>query len=294
MPTAFSTARRRTKRAWVARALSMACVMCYLDFALAAPAHRNSHEMYIENLGDNYEVVTPRNIVRGGDERHPKSLRFRIDALGGSFHFTLERHDALFEATYQIVTRLNGDENADDAIETHHPGKDHCHYRGSVRDGAGRVSSVSASICGGIIAQVRSKDHGVVSIEPASAYFPDAGNNAEGDVLTSSGAGVIDPVAREVIVYRYSDIKNPPPGSLDHAQDHQADVSNVDSELTLPHSGKHGRRGGWRKLLSGGRKLLQGLGYPPIDEPCGGSYIDRAYFKGTADLSVFIVNDATR
>jgi hypothetical protein len=36
------------------------------------------------------------------------------------------------------------------------------------------------------------------------------------------------------------------------------------------------------------------LGYPPIDEPCGGSYIDRAYFKGTADLSVFIVNDATR
>ena len=95
--------------------MSMACVMCYLDFALAAPAHRNSHEMYIENLGDNYEVVTPTNIVRGGDERHPKSLRFRIDALDGSFHFTLERHDALFEATYQIVTRLNGDENADEA-----------------------------------------------------------------------------------------------------------------------------------------------------------------------------------
>ena len=282
MPTAFSTARRRTKRAWVARALSMACVMCYLDFALAAPAHRNSHEMYIENLGDNYEVVTPRNIVRGGDERHPKSLRFRIDALGSSFHFTLERHDALFEATYQIVTRLNGDENADDAIETHHPGKDHCHYRGSVRDGAGRVSSVSASICGGIIAQVRSKDHGIVSIEPASAYFP-----------PSSGAGDVDPVAREVIVYRYSDVKNPPPASLDHAHDHEAEVSKVDSESTA--STAPGRRGGWRKLLSGGRKLLnQGLGYPPIDEPCGGSYIDRAYFKGTADLSVFIVNDATR
>ena len=42
------------------------------------------HGVYIENLGDNYEVVTPTNIVRGGDERHPKSLRFRIDALGSS------------------------------------------------------------------------------------------------------------------------------------------------------------------------------------------------------------------
>ena len=267
--------------------MSMVCVMRYLDFALAAPAHRNSHGMssdYVENLGDNFEVVTPTNIVRGGDERHPKSLRFRIDALGGSFHFTLERHDALFAATYQIVTnaRTETGDGAADAIGTHHPGKDHCHYRGSVRDGAGGVSSVSASICGGIIAQVRSKDHGIVSIEPASAYFP-----------PSSGAGDVDPVAREVIVYRYSDVKNPPPASLDHAHDHEAEVSKVDSESTA--STAPGRRGGWRKLLSGGRKLLnQGLGYPPIDEPCGGSYIDRAYFKGTADVSVFIVNDATR
>jgi hypothetical protein len=46
--------------------LSMACVMCYLDFALAAPAHRNSHEMYIENLGDNYEVGHPRGISSAG------------------------------------------------------------------------------------------------------------------------------------------------------------------------------------------------------------------------------------
>lgn len=112
-----------------------------------------------------HEITRATNVTPGDDTRHPASLQLTVHAFGASLDLDLERNDELFSREYRVLA-WNPASNAHQLVGNH-PGTDHCHYHGRVRNAnPGVRSHVVLSTCHGLSGIVKIGDE-TITLKPA-------------------------------------------------------------------------------------------------------------------------------
>jgi hypothetical protein len=112
-----------------------------------------------------HEITRATNVISSDDTRHPASLQLTVHAFGASLDLDLERNDELFSREYRVLA-WNPASNAHQLVGNH-PGTDHCHYHGRVRNAnPGVRSHVVLSTCHGLSGIVKIGDE-TITLKPA-------------------------------------------------------------------------------------------------------------------------------
>lgn len=162
-------------------------------------------------------MVTPFNIVKETDARHPPSFKLSITAFGRDYHMELTRHETLIGDEYGEWTVAGDGSFRKQAASTTAASSardddagGHCFYHGRLVGGEEEAeedgSLVALSICDGVRGEIffKSKansDGGGVSIalEPAHRHVL-------GEVAPAAGArGTDGPLASSVLAFRRED-----------------------------------------------------------------------------------------
>jgi hypothetical protein len=127
-----------------------------------------------------HETTRATNVIPGDDSRHPASLQLTIHAFGANIEIDLERNDELFSPDYRVLA-WNPASNAHQLVGNH-PGTDHCHYRGRVRNAnPGVRSRVVLSTCHGLSGILQIGDE-TITLKPSER---DAEHRLDADVVAT-------------------------------------------------------------------------------------------------------------
>ena len=157
---------RRSMRRIRPRAATSTRMLVFMSSVLAAVfVDASTGPADHTGVKSSHEITRATNVTPGDDTRHPASLQLTVHAFGASLDLDLERNDELFSREYRVLA-WNPASNAHQLVGNH-PGTDHCHYHGRVRNAnPGVRSHVVLSTCHGLSGIVKIGDE-TITLKPA-------------------------------------------------------------------------------------------------------------------------------
>ena len=152
---------RRIRR----RAATFVRVLIFVSVLAAVSVDASATPADHTGAKSRHETTQATNVIPGDDSHHPASLQLTIHAFGASLDLDLKRNDELFSPEYRVLV-WDPASNAHQLVRNH-PGTDHCHYHGRVRNAnLGVRSRVVLSTCHGLSGIVQIGDK-TITLEPA-------------------------------------------------------------------------------------------------------------------------------